>query len=80
MAKNKSTKKGFGDLELALVNIVILLMLLVTMIPTGWWASMAVICVLMLLNIVWMTVDAVKGNAKDADAGHMDNTEQAQAE
>lgn len=55
-------------------------MLLVTMIPTGWWASIAVICVLMLLNIVWMTVDAVKGDAKDADAGHMDNTEQAQTE
>ncbi|MFR0591249.1 hypothetical protein ACLUWA_06420 [Bifidobacterium thermophilum] len=67
MAKNKNTKKAFDDINLALVNIIFLLILLVSMIPRGEWVLMAFICVLMLLNIVMMITGNAKKNTKQDD-------------
>ncbi|MGN0103322.1 hypothetical protein [Bifidobacterium thermacidophilum] len=78
MAKNKNTKTAFDDINLALVNIIFLLILLVSMIPRDEWVLMAFICVLMLLNIVMMITGNAKKNTKqDGNAG---KAEQIQTE
>ncbi|KAB8298391.1 hypothetical protein [Bifidobacterium apri] len=63
----KDVKKAFGDIDLVLINIVVLLILLTIMLPSGEWTPMAVICVLMMLNVTEMVAKMTKKVAKRAE-------------